>query len=91
MSAAPLIWADDLEAPLAWREGKAISRRQYLADVQQLALQLPEGGAMLNLTGDRYRFAVGLGAAMLRGQGSLQREHRQYQERDRKAHTVSGG
>jgi acyl-coenzyme A synthetase/AMP-(fatty) acid ligase len=71
MSAAPLIWADDLEAPLAWRDGNAISRRQYLADVQQLAPRLPEDGAMLNLTGDRYRFAVGLGAAMLRGQGSL--------------------
>jgi acyl-coenzyme A synthetase/AMP-(fatty) acid ligase len=71
MSAAPLIWADDLEAPLAWREGVAISRRQYLADVHQLAERLPEAGAMLNLTGDRYGFAVGLGAAMLRGQTSL--------------------
>jgi acyl-coenzyme A synthetase/AMP-(fatty) acid ligase len=71
MSTAPLIWADDLEAPLAWRHGQAISRRQYLADVQRLAARLPATGAMLNLTGDRYDFIVGLGAAMLRGQSSL--------------------
>jgi len=71
MSTLPLIWADDLAAPFAWRDGQAISRHQYLADVRQLAERLPENGAMLNLTGDRYRFAVGIGAAMLRGQSSL--------------------
>ena len=41
---------------------------QYLADVLALAGALPASGAPLNLTADRYRFAVGLGAAMLRGQ-----------------------
>ncbi|MEO8153426.1 MAG: AMP-binding protein [Rhizobacter sp.] len=71
MSVLPLIWADDLNAPVAWKDGHPISRHQYLADVRQLAACLPEAGAMLNLTGDRYRFAVGLGAAMLRGQSSL--------------------
>ena len=71
MSTLPLIWADDLAAPFAWRDGQAISRHQYLADVRQLANLLPENGAMLNLSGDRYRFAVGIGAAMLRGQSSL--------------------
>jgi acyl-coenzyme A synthetase/AMP-(fatty) acid ligase len=67
----PLILADDLDAPLAWRDGVAVSRRQYLADVHALAPRLPAAGPMLNFTADRYRFAVGLGAAMLRGQGSL--------------------
>lgn len=71
MSSAPLIWADDLDAPLAWRDGQPISRRQYLADVQALARRLPETGSLLNLSGDRYLFAVGLGAAMVRDQGSL--------------------
>jgi acyl-coenzyme A synthetase/AMP-(fatty) acid ligase len=71
MSASPLILADDLDAPLAWRHGVPISRHQYLADVRRLAARLPEGGAMLNLTGDRYRFTVGLGAALLRGQPNL--------------------
>jgi len=67
----PLIWADDLEAPLAHRDGQRLSRRQYLADVRALAARLPEAGPMLNITADRYRFAVGLGAAMLRGQANL--------------------
>ncbi len=67
----PLIWSDDLDAPLAWRAGAPLSRRQYLADVHALAARLPEHGPMLNATADRYRFAVGLGAAMLRGQSNL--------------------
>jgi acyl-coenzyme A synthetase/AMP-(fatty) acid ligase len=66
-----LLWADDLNTALAWRQGQSISRRQYLVDVQSLAAQLPAAGPMVNLTGDRYRFAVGLGAAMVRGQQSL--------------------
>jgi len=67
----PLIWSEDLDAPLAWRDGQPLSRRQYLADVQALAHELPPAGPMLNVTADRYRFAVGLGAAMLRGQTNL--------------------
>jgi len=68
---SPLVWADNLDAPLAWRDGVPVSRRQYLADVCELAALLPREGAMLNLTGDRYRFAVGLGAALTLGQSSL--------------------
>ena len=71
MSGLPLIWSAQLEAPLAWRAGHAISRRQYLADVQALAARMPARGEVLNLSIDRYRFAVGLGAAMLRGQSNL--------------------
>ncbi len=71
MNAFPLLWAESLELPLAWRNGQPISRRQYLADVRQLAALLPAEGAMLNLTGDRYRFLVGLGAALVKGQSSL--------------------
>ena len=33
MSSSPLIWADDLAAPMAWKDGLPISRHQYLADV----------------------------------------------------------
>jgi acyl-coenzyme A synthetase/AMP-(fatty) acid ligase len=71
MTQAPLILGSDLDAPIAWRAGAPIARRRYLADVQALAARLPAEGAMLNLSGDRYRFAVGLGAAMLRGQPNL--------------------
>ncbi len=70
MSVLPLV-AGDLDAPLAWRAGRPIVRRRYLADVLSLARQLPAQGPMLNLTEDRYSFAVGLGAAMLRGQYNL--------------------
>jgi acyl-coenzyme A synthetase/AMP-(fatty) acid ligase len=69
-TALPLV-AGDLDAPLAWRAGRPLSRRRYLADVEALAARLPARGAPLNLTGDRYRFAVGLGAALVRGQTSL--------------------
>lgn len=66
-----LIDGADLDAPIAWRDGRYLSRRVYLADVHLLARHLPEAGPMLNLSADRYRFAVGLGAAMLRGQRNL--------------------
>ncbi|MEP7057660.1 MAG: AMP-binding protein [Caldimonas sp.] len=71
MNPLPLLAGADLDAPLAWREGRPLSRRQYLADVQALAARLPPRGFALNLSADRYRFAVGLGAAMLRGHTSL--------------------
>ena len=71
MSCVPLISGDDLDAPLAWRDGHALTRRQYLADVRALAEVLPAMGPMFNVTADRYRFAVGLGAALLRGQDNL--------------------
>ncbi len=71
MTDAPLLSGDDLDAPLAWRNGHALSRRQYLADVRALASALPAAGPMFNVTADRYRFAVGLGAALLRGQDNL--------------------
>jgi acyl-coenzyme A synthetase/AMP-(fatty) acid ligase len=67
----PLLWAKDLDAPLAWRGTEPISRRQYLADVHAMSALLPASGPMLNITADRYRFAVGLGAAMLRGHTNL--------------------
>jgi acyl-coenzyme A synthetase/AMP-(fatty) acid ligase len=67
----PLLLGADLDAPIAWRAAQPISRRQYLADVAALAERLPASGQMLSLTGDRYRFMVGFGAAMLRGHTSL--------------------
>ena len=67
----PLLAPRDLDAPLAWRAGRPLSGRRLLADAQALATRLPEGGVPLNLCADRYRFAVGLAAALLRGQPSL--------------------
>lgn len=60
-----------LDTPLAWRGGQPLSRGQYLQDVAALAATLPEGGPVLAMTGDRYRFALALGAALVRGQAGL--------------------
>lgn len=64
---AALLVAQDLEAPLAWREGQPISARQFLADALAQAERLPARGPMINLCVDRYHFAVGLAAGLLRG------------------------
>ena len=71
MTDAPLVIGSDLAAPIAWRGGTSISRLQFIADATALAERLPANGTMLNLSTDRYRFAVGLAAALLRGQSSL--------------------
>ena len=71
MTESALIDASDLDAPFATRAGTTISRRRFLADASALAERLPASGSMLNLSTDRYRFALGFGAALLRGHTSL--------------------
>jgi len=71
MTDSGLIAAGELDAPFATVAGRTLSRRQFIADATALAERLPSAGAMLNLSTDRYRFAVGLGAALLRGHASL--------------------
>ncbi|MDE2439577.1 MAG: AMP-binding protein [Betaproteobacteria bacterium] len=72
MSAMPLLAHGDLNAIFAWRQDGPISVNGYLADVHALAEQLPAAGYLLNLCHDRYRFAVGFAAGLLRGMTSLQ-------------------
>lgn len=67
----PLLADRDPDAPLAWRAGVPVSAREFLADVARLAPQLPDGGPAVNLCADRYAFALGLAAALVRGQPSL--------------------
>lgn len=71
MANVPLIDGAAGAAPVAWRDGRALSADQYLADVARLAARLPARAHVLNDCIDRYRFAVGLGAALLRGQVTL--------------------
>jgi acyl-coenzyme A synthetase/AMP-(fatty) acid ligase len=71
MTVETLLGAGSPDSVIARRGGVAISRRQFLADAAALAERLPASGAMLNLSSDRYRFAVGLGAALLRGHACL--------------------
>ena len=67
----PLVTHSDLEQPVAWRHGKAISIARYLADVAYCARQLPDSQHVLLACQDRYAFAVGFGAAMVRRQTCL--------------------
>jgi len=66
-----LIASGDLDAAFANIGGRTRSRREFIADAVALAERLPHTGAMLNLSTDRYRFAVGFAAALLRGHTSL--------------------
>lgn len=60
-----------LDDVIAHRRGDTITAAQYLADVHFCAERLPEAQYVLLACQDRYAFAVGFGAAMLRGQISL--------------------
>ncbi len=66
----PMLIGRDLSQALCWRAGQAISAGQFLAEAQVLADRLP-AGRPINLCQDRYHFALGLAAALLRGQTSL--------------------
>ena len=67
----PLITHSSLDGPIAFRAGQPITVRRFLADVEWVAQLLGGGGPVLNLCGDRYRFMVGLAAAMVSGKTSL--------------------
>lgn len=71
MGRIPLIAHRTPDAVVAWRDGRPLSAARFLADTQRLAQALPARGHVLNICHDRYRFAVGLGAALLRGQVTL--------------------
>ena len=67
----PLLSDAPADAVFAWRRGEPVTRRRFLAEVQRLAGALPDRGHVLNVCTDRYRFAVGLAAALVREQISL--------------------
>jgi acyl-coenzyme A synthetase/AMP-(fatty) acid ligase len=71
MATFPLITHESAESIIAWRDGKPISAGRFLADVAQVRACLPAGKHMLNTCSDRYRFMVGLAAAMTVGKISL--------------------
>jgi len=72
MSSFPLVRHGSLDDIFAWSSGGSISVRDFLADVEALAAQLPVARYLLNVCQDRYRFAVGFAAGMLTGKTSLQ-------------------
>ncbi|MET0961877.1 MAG: AMP-binding protein, partial [Noviherbaspirillum sp.] len=67
----PLITHQRADQAIAWRDGKPIGAGRFLSDIAQLRACLPAGSHMLNTCGDRYRFMVGLAAAMTAGKTCL--------------------
>ncbi len=51
--------------------GAVVTARRFLGEVEALAARLPDAGCIVNLCTDRYRFAVGFFAALLRRQITL--------------------
>jgi len=71
MVTIPLVHGYGPRSVFAYREGRAIGIEEFLRDVGQLAATLLERRHVLNLCADRYKFAVGFAAALLRHQVSL--------------------
>ena len=71
MTNIPLLAGYAPGAVFAHCGGRAIGIAEFLGDVARLAAMLPERGHVLNSCADRYRFAVGLAAALARRQVSL--------------------
>ena len=58
-------------AAVARQAGEVILRTRFLAEIEELAAQLPDRPYLVNLCADRYRFTVAWAAAMLRSQITL--------------------
>ena len=71
MNTLPLLTHPRDDSIVAWRAEGAVTRRQFLAEVQQLAALLPASSYLLNMCRDRYRFSVGLAAAIVSNKISL--------------------
>jgi acyl-coenzyme A synthetase/AMP-(fatty) acid ligase len=71
MSSLPLVSHLTPDSIIAWRADGAVTLRQFLAEVGELAALFPAGGHLLNMCSDRYRFSVGLAAAIVAGKVSL--------------------
>ena len=70
-AAIPLLQGYDRRSVFAYRAGRSVSVDEFLRETNQLAARLPQRRYVLNLCADRYRFAVGFSAALLREQVSL--------------------
>jgi len=59
------------DAVVAYRHGAPICVRQFISDIAQVAAVLPASKHVLNTCSDRYRFAVGVCAALVSGKITL--------------------
>ena len=67
---AAISHADAADA-VAYSGAQPVTAARFLADVERVAEQLPARSYLVNLCMDRYRFAVGLIASLVRGQVNL--------------------
>jgi len=67
----PLIRNFDAGAVFAFRNRRPVRVKEFLGEVRRLADLLPDRRYVVNLCADRYQFAVGLCAALLRRQVNL--------------------
>ena len=67
----PLIAHSAPDDVVAYRDGQAISAARFIAEVTHLAAMWPTTRHVLNACQDRYRFAVGLAAAIYSNRISL--------------------
>ena len=71
MTTLPLVSHDSPHSIVAWRAAGAVTLRDFLTEVNELAARFPAGKHLLNLCNDRYCFSVGLAAAIVSGRVSL--------------------
>ena len=71
MPSLPLVSHAAADSIVAWRADGAVTRSRFLAEVRQLVACFPVGDHLLNMCSDRYRFSVGLAAAIVAGKVSL--------------------
>jgi acyl-coenzyme A synthetase/AMP-(fatty) acid ligase len=71
MHATPLVVPSSPDSILAWDRGAPVTCRRFLSDVAALAELLPDKPRVVNLAENRYRFLVGLAAALVRGHTTL--------------------
>ncbi|MGH8146439.1 MAG: AMP-binding protein [Rhodanobacteraceae bacterium] len=67
----PLLAQAPPQGVVAWRNRRAITVEAFRADVDALAVRLPDAPAAVNLCEDRYAFLVAFAALLTRGQTNL--------------------
>src|SRR5260221_688517 len=71
MAAVPFLSHCGSDEVVAFRGRRTVRVSEFLCDVRRVAESLPVRSHLVNFCDDRYRFVVGLGAALVRGQVSL--------------------
>lgn len=70
-SPLPLLGPAPLDAPVAWRDGRPVTRARFLAHAALLAEQLPEARAALLACASRYNFMTAFAAVLIHRQTAL--------------------